>query len=160
MLAAFDVQVFPGKRLLLRPRARDQRSTAAARVRRWPWLPACEAVGCVSARVMGAGNDARVDVVLEAALPGPVRILLGCSEGQGPDRFLVDPGDEQTSSYHHVIVELPGEIPRSFSYPTPNIEGTLSGSDGQRCHALTVLDVAPFAPLDRPGNEARLSLVR
>src|SRR4029079_12665768 len=113
------------------------------RVRRWPWLPACEAVGCVSARVMGAGNDARADVVLEAALPGPVRILLGCSEGQGPDRFLVDPGDEQTSSYHHVIVELPGEIPPVVFLP-----------DSEHRRDAVRLRRSALPRADRPGRRA------
>jgi hypothetical protein len=44
----FDLLVFPGQRLLMKPRG-DLRVTAAARIGRWIWMPAYASPACVHA---------------------------------------------------------------------------------------------------------------
>jgi hypothetical protein len=157
-LAAFELQVFPGERVLFRPRARDLRATAAARVRRWPWMPPCAAaVGCVRATIEGEGKDARVAFDVDASLPRPVRVLLGCAGGAAPDWIQPFGLQDDAAPLHHVELELRGDIPRAFSYPVPDIEAQLVSPDGRRCRALAVLDVMPLPPDGRRVDEARMS---
>ncbi len=72
ILGQFNVEIVPGRRLSLRPRG-DLRLTAEARVRRWPWIPACRSPGCAHARIEPNEAASRLEVDIEAALPGRSR---------------------------------------------------------------------------------------
>ena len=74
VLSRFDLLVVPGQRLLLRARG-DLRATAAARIRRWTWLPVCASPACVRAHLEPAGRNGSLELTIEAALPRPVHLL-------------------------------------------------------------------------------------
>jgi len=91
ILGQFNVEIVPGRRLLLRPRG-DLRLTAEERVRRWPWMPACRSAACVHARIEPSEGACRLAVDVEAALPGPIEILFGCADRPAGTESIVTSG--------------------------------------------------------------------
>jgi clan AA aspartic protease (TIGR02281 family) len=71
ILGQFNVAIVPGHRLFLRPRG-DLRLTAEARVRRWPWMPACRSPGCVHARIRPIEGRRPPRGRHRGGLPGPI----------------------------------------------------------------------------------------
>src|SRR4029077_1627444 len=112
-LAAYDLQIFPGRRLLFKPRDPDMRATAAVRISRWPWMPACHWVGCVQAHVDGDFKDRdkhkvdRIVFEIEAPLPRSASIIFGCADTAEPDWLL--PSQVRTGlgpPYRHLRLDL------------------------------------------------------
>ncbi|MFL5307548.1 MAG: aspartyl protease family protein [Polyangia bacterium] len=159
ILGQFNVMIFPGQRLFLRPRG-DLRLTAETRVRRWPWMPACLSPGCIRARVEPGKAAGRLEIALEAALPGPIDILFGCAarpmgteviEASGQRAIAPDAAGPQRATSRHLLLHL--ESPRTGETDLGLADaGDLRVSaDGPPCRELTVLDVAPA----RRGGDAR-----
>lgn len=162
VLSSYELQILPRSQLLFKPRNPDMRATAAERVHRWPWMPSCQAVGCVRAHVDGGGAGGRVVLEFEAALPRPVAILFGCAESIEPDRVI--PWGLLTKTeppFHHLRAEVEGEFAQgAVSVPTPDIDRLLVTPNGGACHQMTVLDVVPVLESKRHPNEARVVLRR
>jgi predicted aspartyl protease len=170
VLSRFNLLVVPGQRALLTARA-DVRTTAAARIARWAWVPkTCAAPGCVQARI---GPD-RLELVVEAKLPGSVNVLLGCagpvaaSPFQPPDgvrrlheeldrlagRSLLpatststpssapSPADER--QFRHLAVRMFGLEPGPRTVVAPRVGEQWFSAAGLGCRDLEVLDVVPL----------------
>jgi predicted aspartyl protease len=145
VLSRFELLVVPGQRLLLRQR-RDPRATAAERIRRWAWLPSCASPACVRARLepWGRNGNGQLQLDIEAELPRPVHLYVGCASGEAVRGLL----------FVDLVVVKPGQM-------TADI--WLGGSNwfspqGLRCRDLKVLDVIPAPDLrsGSPGIHARL----
>jgi len=163
-LASFEVQVLPGRRLLMRPRGQDLRATAATRVGRWAWMPSCASTGCVRARVEGSGGGGRVEVTFEAPLPRPVEVLFGCGQRREPEppgalaaRRLIGGTDP---ALHHLALQVNAPGTEPASYPAPDIDRQLLQPDGRPCRQLVVLDVAPLASTQLRPREGKLFAFR
>jgi aspartyl protease len=159
-LVSYEVQIFPGSRLLIRPRNPDMRATAAMRIRRWPWMPSCRSAGCFRGYLEGSGEGGRIIFEPEATLPHPVAILFGCAEVSDPDwvRPHVLRGEPEPP-FRHVRLELmPGDY-RAISLSLPDVEKVLVLPSGQRCRELTALDVFPLRDLAQLPEKVRLSLL-
>jgi predicted aspartyl protease len=159
VLSRFDFQVIPGQKLLLRRRS-DARVSAAARMARWPWLPACAVPGCVgAARVVADGRNGRVEIELEAALPRAARMLFACAEPAGAPSAasdvpttlatMIDAGPLRGPMRHLLVIS--GPAPAGALRAEVALAGLLwFARDGSGCHELTLLDVAPAAPGEPP----------
>jgi len=91
ILGQYNIAIDPGHRLSLRRRG-DLRATAEARVRRWRWMPACRSTGCARARIEPAGEGGRLELEIEAPLPGPIEILFGCADRPAGTEVIVTAG--------------------------------------------------------------------
>jgi len=160
ILGQFNVEIVPGHRLLLRPRG-DLRLTAEARVRRWPWMPACRSPGCARARIEPAEPAARLEVDIEAPLPGPIEFLFGCADRPAGTEVIVTSGQRAIDPYaggfdgapfRHLLVGLESPSPGQTSLELAAAGRLRISADGPPCRELTVLDVAPAR---RHGGDAR-----
>ena len=132
VLSRFDLLVVPGQRLLLRARG-DLRATAAARIRRWTWLPVCASPACVRAHLEPAGRNGSLELTIEAELPRPVHLLLGCAETNAADRRLV--------------VDLAGFKPGRVTTDVRLAASSWFSPQGAGCRQLEVLDIVPALDL-------------
>jgi hypothetical protein len=157
ILGQFNVAIVPGHRLSLRPRG-DLRATAEARVRRWRWIPACRSTGCVRAHIEPVGEAGRLELDLEAPLPGPIEILFGCADRPAGTEMIVasgqraldpDPQGRGTPTFHHLIVGLKAPAQGKTSTLLANAARLRASTMGPRCTDLTVLDVAPASQIGR-----------
>jgi predicted aspartyl protease len=158
ILGQFNVAIVPGHRLLLRPRG-DLRLTTEARVRRWPWMPACRSPGCVQARIEPGEAGGRLEVDIEAPVPGPIEILFGCAERPAGAEVIVPSGQRAIdpnaagfgqATFRHLLVGLKSPSPGQASLELAD-SGRFRVSAAGPCRELAVLDVAPA----RPGGDAR-----
>jgi predicted aspartyl protease len=159
ILGQFNVVIVPGHRLFLRPRG-DLRLTAEARVRRWPWMPACRWPGCAHARIEPIGAAGRLEVDIEAALPGPIEILFGCADRPPGTEVIVTSGQRAIDPYvaglgratfRHLLVGLKSPSPGKTYLELVDPGRLRVSADGPPCRELAVLDVAPA----RHGGDAR-----
>src|SRR6185437_134372 len=150
-LGGAKLEIVPGHRLLLRPRG-DLRLTAEARVRRWPWMPACRSPGCARARIEPAEPAARLEVDVEAPLPGPIEFLFGCADRPAGTEVIVTSGQRAIDPYaggfdgapfRHLLVGLESPSPGQTSLELAAAGRLRISADGPPCRELTVLDVAP-----------------
>jgi hypothetical protein len=111
--------IVAGHRLSLRRRG-DLRATAEARVRRWRWMPACRSTGCARARIEPAGEGGRLELEIEAPLPGPIEILFGCADRPAGTEVIV------TSGQRALDPDPPSTCARSVERETPR--ATCSGA--------------------------------
>jgi predicted aspartyl protease len=160
ILGQFNVEIVPGRRLLLRPRG-DLRLTAEARVRRWPWMPACRSPGCARARIEPGEPATRLEVDIEAPLPGPIEFLFGCADRPAGTEVIVTSGQRAIDPYaggfggatfRHLLVGLESPSPGRTSLELSAAGRLRISADGPPCRELTVLDVAPAR---RHGGDAR-----
>jgi len=160
ILGQFNVEIVPGHRLLLRPRG-DLRLTAEARVRRWPWMPACRSPGCARARVEPGEPAARLDVDIEARLPGPIEFLFGCADRPAGTEVIVTSGQRAIDPYagafggatfRHLLVGLASPSPGQTSLELAAAGRLRVSADSPPCRELTILDVAPAR---RHGGDTR-----
>jgi predicted aspartyl protease len=119
ILGQFNIAIDPGHRLSLRRRG-DLRATAEARVRRWRWMPACRSTGCARARIEPAGEGGRLELEIEAPLPGPIEILFGCADRPAGTEVIV------TSGQRALDPDPPSTCARSVERETPR--ATCSGA--------------------------------
>ena len=159
ILGQFNVAVVPGHRLLLRPRG-DLRLTAEARVRRWPWMPACRSPGCAHARIEPIEAAGRLELDIEAALPGPIEILFGCADRPAGTEVIVTSGQRAIDPYaavlgrrtfRHLLVGLKSPSPGKTYLELADAGRLRVSADGPPCRELGVLDVAPA----RHGGDSR-----
>ncbi len=159
ILGQFNVMIVPGRRLSLRRRG-DLRLTAAARVRRWPWMPACRSPGCARARIDPSASAGRLEVDIEVALPGPIEILFGCADRLDGTEVLVPSGQRAIdpdavgfgrATFRHLLVGLESPSPGTTTLELDAPDRLRVSADGPVCRELAVLDVAPA----RPGGDAR-----
>lgn len=142
-LTSYELQIIPGSRLLAKPRNPDMRATAAARVRRWPWMPSCRVVGCVRGYVEGNGEGGRIIFEFEAALPRGAELLFGCADGDDAD-WVIPRGliAKEEPPFRHVVLLTNRGATQLFW--VPNVDQQLVRANGKPCRELTVLDVAPL----------------
>lgn len=167
ILGQFNLMVVPGDRLLLRARG-DLRPTAEARIRRWPWMPACRSPGCVRARVEPSGAGGRLEVEIEASLPGPIEILFGCADRPAGTEMLVTSGQRAIdpdaagfgpTTFRHLLVALQSPSPGQTTLDLADAHRLRVSADGP-CRELTVLDVAPGRHGGDAGAEIYARLLR
>jgi hypothetical protein len=148
ILRRFDVEVVPGRRLRLRPRA-PLWDTARERVARWAWMPACEHVGCITAHFEPADDEGVLTLAVEGHVPAPMRVLLACPD---TDPDFVDPGDtlpegpRRTPGPRHLEVALAEMAPGPLETHVPQARAWFGRPDA--CRDLAVLDVIPAAPAE------------
>jgi predicted aspartyl protease len=152
ILGRFNLQVIPGERLQLRPRD-DLRRTARARVGRWPGLGACASPACTEATIAAVGPKARIDLRFEAAIAGPVEILLACATPPATPEIF--PSMDQLllrgrppAPYRHVAVNLSAIEPGEITIDTLSAANLWFAPDGGGCRTLTVLDLHPAVAAD------------
>jgi hypothetical protein len=168
ILGQFNVAIVPGHRLFLRPRG-DLRVTAEARVRRWPWMPACRSTGCARARIEPIGGGGRLELDIEAPLPGPIEILFGCADRPAGTEVIVTSGQRAIDPYapglgpptfHHLIVGLKAPTPGKTYRELADVNRLRASPNGPPCGELTVLDVAPAGHIEAARAEVYVRLVR
>jgi predicted aspartyl protease len=145
LLSRYRVQVVPGAHLALRPRG-DVRTTAAERIARWAFLPACKHPGCLQAKLDPAGDDATLTVSFEADVRRPIELLLGCATEDAekavrPESTLVFERSPAAST--HVRVRLPSGTPGTPSVMKIARGGLWFGASGAGCGELQALDLSP-----------------
>ena len=159
ILGQFNVEIVPGRRLSLRPRG-DLRLTAEARVRRWPWIPACRSPGCAHARIEPNEAASRLEVDIEAPLPGPIEILFGCADRPVGTEVITTSGQRAIdpsaagfgqATFRHLLVGLKSPSPGKTYLELADPGRLRVSPDAPPCRELSVLDVAPA----RPGGDAR-----
>jgi hypothetical protein len=155
ILGQFNIAIDPGHRLSLRRRG-DLRATAEARVRRWRWMPACRSTGCARARIEPAGEGGRLELEIEAPLPGPIEILFGCADRPAGTEMIVtagqraldpDPPGTGAPTFSHLIVGLRTPAQGKTSTALAAAARFRVSPMGPPCSELTVLDVAPASQL-------------
>jgi hypothetical protein len=169
ILGQFNVAIVPGHRLSLRRRG-DLRATAEARVRRWRWMPACRTAGCARARIEPVGAGGRLELDIEAPLPGPIEILFGCADRPaGTEEEIVtsgqraldpDPHGLGPPTFNHLIVGLRAPAPGETSTTVADAARFRASPTSPPCGELTVLDVAPASQLGRERAEVYVRPVR
>jgi len=164
-LAAYDLQILPGERLLFKPREPDMRATAAARIARWSWMPACHSVGCVQAHADGDPNDKgkrkvdRVVFEIEAPLPRPVSIVFGCADRAEVDWLLPEPLRVGLGPpYRHLGLNLRKGERDPVIQPVKQLDQLL-GEKEVACRYLAVLDVVPMPETEPPQDKVRVWLM-
>ena len=168
ILGQFNVAIVPGHRLSLRPRG-DLRATAEARVRRWRWMPACRSTGCVRAHIEPVGEAGRLELDLEAPLPGPIEMLFGCADRPAGTEVIVtsgqraldpDPHGLGPPTFHHLIVGLEAPAQGKTSTLLADAARLRASTMGPRCTDLTVLDVAPASQIEKERAAIYVRLVQ
>jgi predicted aspartyl protease len=173
VLSRFNLLIIPGQRLLLTARG-DLRTTAAARVGRWAWIPkSCASPGCLQARIDREG----LQLVAEAQLPFTVEVLLGCAAPEAaspfpaPDSGQVirrlrkaldrkagllprpaapaplpapSPALAARPPHHHLAVRMFGVGPGPRTVVAPRVAERWFSGEGLGCGDLEVLDVVPL----------------
>jgi predicted aspartyl protease len=167
VLSRFDLLVVPGQRALLRARG-DLRTTAAARIGRWAWIPkTCVSAGCLQARI----DAEEMTLTLEAKLPGAVELLLGCAapaaaspfqpvdvrealRGLGgmldllarrpprPEAVTRSPSPEP--QFRHLVVRMFGIEAGPRTVTAKRVGERWFSPAGPGCSELEVLDVVPL----------------
>lgn len=190
ILGQLEIQIVPGQRLLLRPRG-DLRATAAARVHRWAWMRPCASLGCIRARIAAPTPDTtderpagaaaatppvpRVELEIEAPLPGPLEILFGCADrGTEPD-VVVTAGQRAVDALppltplpdgpgppplQHLVVVVKSPAPGPLEVALPDADRLRASPAGSPCRDLAVLDVAPSSRGAKASEGVRAYLVR
>jgi predicted aspartyl protease len=168
ILGQFNVAVVPGHRLSLRRRG-DLRATAEARVRRWRWMPACRSTGCARARIEPAAAAGRLELDLEASLPGPIEILFACADSPAGTEEIVtsgqraldpDPPGLGPPTFNHLIVGLRAPTPGKTYATLADAAAFRASPAGPPCRELTVLDVAPASQIGRERAEVYVRPIR
>jgi hypothetical protein len=155
ILSHHDLQVLPGARLFMKPRA-NLWQTAAERIQRWPWTRACEHLGCARARLERAGDDAQLTLTLDRSYPRPVKILLACDQDAAPvisGSDLMAHGGQLRGEFHHLIVRVQDRTPREL-HSTVRLAGRLWFGRPGACDEPVVLDVSPLDSTERPSQPA------
>ena len=167
-LAAYDLQILP-RRISFKPRNPDMRATAAERIGRWPWMPACPDPGCVRGYVEGSSDAARIVFEFEAEFPRPVEIVFGCAESAEPD--WLKPWGLRTdlgTPYRHVRLEIDEARVENEENVRPiaadslavaNIDEQLLLPNGRPCRDLRPLDVSPVRDVGLPANGRRVTFL-
>jgi len=168
ILGQFNVAIVPGHRLSLWRRG-DLRATAEARVRRWRWMPACPSVGCARARIEPAGTGGRLELDIEAPLPGPIEILFGCADRPAGTEEIVtsgqraldpDPHGLGPPTFNHIIVGLRAPTLGKTYTALADAARFRASPMAPPCSELTVLDVAPASQSGRERAELYVRPVR
>jgi hypothetical protein len=148
LLARFDIQVVPDRGLFLKPRDGDLRASAAQRIRRWSWMPACKVVGCARGRVVGTGKQSRVEIDFDVKLPRPLQFLMGCAERREAEEPApwMDWTAPPATRGQHLVIDAKETVPRKAKVAAPGLNLSLVLPNGAGCKKLHVLDVAPIAP--------------
>jgi hypothetical protein len=150
VLARFELLIVPRERVQLRPRTADLRTTAAARIRRWPWMPSCSSPGCVRGRIEGNGPGGRIELELEVPVTDPIEIILGCGDRAEPE--LPVPfhrlGKQFEPPGHHLELAVRVASQGRLSVAAPDPDRRLTLPQGGGCRQLTVLDLRPPSRAD------------
>ena len=121
-------------------------------------MPACRSTGCARARIEPAGEGGRLELEIEAPLPGPIEILFGCADRPAGTEVIVtagqraldpDPPGSAAPTFGHLLVGLRTPAPGKTSTALADAARFRASSMGPPCGELTVLDVAPASQIGR-----------
>jgi hypothetical protein len=119
---------------------------------------ACRSAGCARARIEPAAAGGRLELDIEAPLPGPIEILFGCADRpagteeiapSGQRALDPDPPGLGPPTFTHLIVGLKAPAQGETYTTLADAARFRASPTGPPCRELTVLDVAPASQIGK-----------